>query len=121
MNDYNEIKRKANKMKTKHTSGGWMVDTTVSWNGRFEQYKYIIHTKKKAVANIDSQLCYYDPKEAEANAHLIETAPELLEALRVARLTINELLDDLPTQVGFDVRLRQIDQAIAKATGGEDE
>jgi hypothetical protein len=51
--------------------------------------------------------------ECEANARLIAAAPELLEALKMARLLMVEIDGYEPT--GSSIRV--IDSAIAKATG----
>ncbi len=49
--------------------------------------------------------------EAEANAHLIASAPDLYEALREAQITLRVL------QPSGSAVLREIDKALAKAEG----
>jgi hypothetical protein len=51
--------------------------------------------------------------ERRANARLIAAAPDLLEACKVA----SALLKGLPRSLGYDFDARQLDAAIAKATG----
>lgn len=77
----------------------------------------------------------FDTPENEANARLIAAAPELLEALRIAReIVVTERdaahqgvvnpstgviddHDDAYWVAGYDRAMEQIDAAIAKATG----
>ncbi|MFA6043586.1 MAG: hypothetical protein WC718_01260 [Phycisphaerales bacterium] len=79
------------------------------------------------VANADSPYVSYDT--AKANARLISAAPDMLEALAEARITLSMLRTQVSIEIGSGVdrwegvppkiaeQLATIDVAIAKARG----
>jgi hypothetical protein len=74
------------------------------------------HDGMHRIANIQSDL---DDDVCIANAQLIAAAPELLEALEVARNGLQWFIDDNGGGNEADYEaLKQIDAAIGKATGG---
>ena len=101
----------------KHTPGPWEV-------------KKIKINRNKTVTNVEGEgdpICkVFGPEDLEPNAKLIAAAPELLEALEDAALTINALFDDLH-ELTSDIdgecvyntneTLDKINNAIRKATG----
>jgi hypothetical protein len=91
-------------MSTQHTPGPWKFGSKAKSNF----YKRnIAGADGYHVAAVSSR----DDHEVDANARLISAAPELLEALKVARHMIIE--DGTP--IGWSVG--RIDEVIAKATG----
>jgi hypothetical protein len=102
-----------------HTPGPWLLTghtvyalDEVGQTNRFScnmqaGYSYYGRTVKERVSN----------DELTANARLIAAAPELLEALRIARMQV-ALLGGEMDAVNSDV-LSIADAAIAKATGGQ--
>jgi hypothetical protein len=75
-----------------------------------------IHVGKTALGAVSA---YKLPKgrdaEAEANARLIAAAPELLEALRWAKVA----LEGAGTFAGANIALEHVQSAIAKAEGAQ--
>jgi hypothetical protein len=97
----------------KHTPGPWLrIGTTVyalmhaGWKRGVEQFKnrFTVQVQRDRECS---------EEEAEANARLIAAAPELLEALKVAR----QFVHDGSFQIGWNID--RIDAAIAKATGAQ--
>ena len=84
---------------TKHTPGPWEIAPIESGD------KDIIIVEPGVALDYDD----VDPEEQEANAHLIASAPELLEALKIALVHLPEL----------PIICEKIDRAIAKAEGRE--
>ncbi len=87
-------------METKHTKGEWEYMTVGTVSGFYKK----VFSEKTSICNITTR----NFKEAEANAKLIASAPDLLEALI-------ELYDSLPD--GYESEcLPKVRQAIKKAT-----
>ena len=94
---------------TKHTQGKWEVKTP----------NYSFQTIESEYGKVCTLSHQFGTDEAEANAHLIAAAPELLEALEMALEWIDALPKEiqLPEMPGFD--RDEIDNLIAKAKGGQ--
>lgn len=94
---------------TNHTPGPWVaIPASTTWVVRsLSAFRSIcsVHRRKGRAA------C-----AAEDDARLIEAAPEMLEALHVARLELKYLTDFWPTETGVST-LAMIEAVIAKATG----
>ena len=90
---------------TKHTPGPWHTTKPIESNG------YVWVDPSDGCCGDVATAWPTHQGSAEANANLIAAAPELLEALEAARRKIEWILP-----VEWDV-MRQIDAAIAKATG----
>ncbi len=93
---------------TNHTQGPWHV------NG-FS----CITNGKKTLANVTPAGEFYTYKEAEANAYLIASAPDLLEAGQEAMNYLDDLAIDLDghdEEILAAIRLK-LSEAIAKAKG----
>ena len=92
----------------KHTPGPWMVkgNNTAVWSGG----KFITRTEYDAYSN-----CVNSKNEAEANAHLIATAPELLAALELALTTLSSVACNESDEI--DNVKTEIANAINKAKG----
>ena len=100
-----ETKDKSEVSKSKHTPGPWNV---------YQPYKYEIHIRHgndvKSIATIGS-LWHVD---FEANARLVASAPELLEACKDGlSIAYESGLDD------SDGVVKRMKAAIAKAEGGK--
>lgn len=101
-------------MEFKGTSGNWYIDQEESHRMRNSVWCNVISTKKTiGLADV-----YGDDEEAKANAQLIASAPELLEALK-------ELLNEDRVKIAmkesgensiFNDKVKQAKQAIEKAT-----
>lgn len=87
-------------MTTNHTPGPWKWDQPSVFN-----------TAGIPIAHIFNHL---DPKEKEANARLIASAPELLEALKIL---VGDFKSDNP--IPFTDGITIAKAAIAKAEGRE--
>lgn len=106
---------------TKHTAGKWEVDIFNYADGRKE---LSICNEKFRLAKIDCDYTNENPytiqqKEAEANANLIASAPELLEALKEAK-TFLELLYEKPELIESQTAEETvflIKEALSKAEG----
>jgi len=95
---------------SKHTEGPWKVD------GITELCIYDVDSRFIGLASITSIKGSNDTyneayEEAKANARLMAAAPELLEALMLAKDMM--IVNDLSLPYTFEV----IDEAIAKARG----
>ena len=86
----------------KHTKGEWYTSGKSINNA--EQHLVISEDKGQNVA-----VCY-GVEEAQANAHLIAAAPELLEACKTA-------IEGNRTHAPIDVTFRILQEAINKAEG----
>jgi hypothetical protein len=99
---------------TKHTPGKWLAE-----DGRIyaEDGHAIAETTGRV---IDKLGCHWvASEEAQANARLIASAPELLEALQELREwgVAEYQSKQMPNGCVLESILVQADQAIAKATG----
>jgi|21_taG_2_1085346.scaffolds.fasta_scaffold00304_34 hypothetical protein len=105
--------------KTKHTDGPWLISTI---EGEGDLMVGGGSDGSKIVADIRVDQYGLRVEEQEANAHLIASAPEMYEALRVALDCIRELaLASLRLNVAHcdDPVTRKIREAIAHAEGRE--
>lgn len=112
---------------SKHTPGPWEVSTfaahtdkaglpagvyTVEDDGSDGDYVCMIETD------------WIEPDEAHANAQLIASAPELLEACKEARKAIIALENERANHLGIgattSLMAMYLDAAITKAEGGTD-
>lgn len=93
----------------KHTKGPWKFVK----NQHHDRFEIASHRETwLGSVNIDRYHADFSADEAQANAHLIAAAPEMLEALEIARSQI--LLDSCNySQIVMD----RIDSAIKKAKG----
>lgn len=104
-------------MTTKHTPGPWCLNngaiignnggTFVAEEPRLQWQATFLKDSNSLPVEKQQQII----AEAKANARLIAAAPELLEALRLAR----KYVADMPILGDEDLAI--IDTAIAKATG----
>lgn len=92
----------------KHTPGPWTVDT--NGGGRFSNSIAAKVVASGLIADVSDW--WYDVGQAEANAHLIAAAPDLLEAL----VELLPLADDEVSHT-YDNVLDIARAAIAKARG----
>jgi hypothetical protein len=98
-------------MNIQHTPGPWkIVSGNVHRKFREASIRPVISPFKGLVLPIAS-VRYVNESFGQANARLIAAAPDLLEALKVARHMIVE--DGTP--IGWSVS--RLDEVIAKATG----
>lgn len=103
-------------MKPKHTKGPWKYteDTEDLLAGR-EVVAMNIYAPDKLCGHVASVGALgMAANEIEANARLISTAPEMLEALETLR---NEILSQ--GESGDQVNLRMLESVIAKARGAK--
>ena len=101
---------------SKHTPGPWAVREHWSDDGAFEVYPTRGGAPSYGQWSALAEVPEYgkeDSPEAEANAHLIAAAPDLLEALQEI---VNAADGDGWNQL--DAGLKKARAAIAKATGG---
>lgn len=110
---------KENKMTAKHTPGPWRVDIFSGdpgiprSQGGGQKIRIVTETFPVEGLRVATASCLNIPLDVtKANATLISTAPELLEALKDARQEIITLTDGQ-----FNDRLEAIDSLIAKAEG----
>jgi hypothetical protein len=115
-----------------HTPGPWNIDAEDSDLFGQDQARFWINAEGMHVAYVDGPR----NQERTANASLISAAPDLFDAIYLARQYIARdrngfydgqknlatgLIDDpddATILAGYDDVLRMIDAAIAKATGG---
>lgn len=96
-------------MKTKHTSGKWMIDFPTLT-------EMTICTEEM---NICTVLCIdISEEEAEANAKLIAAAPDLLKSLNDLIAKTSPIIYKMGVKKGFDelLALEDAKKAIKKAT-----
>ena len=94
---------------SKHTPGPWEIKRSFD-----PAHRFICAPEHLGLAQV--VWCMEDEDrspECEANAHLIAAAPELLEMLTLAR----DRIESVRRSGEFDPLIRDIDDAIAKATG----
>lgn len=105
-------------MSAKHTPGPWRFYTEPQPNGC-----PIVGTKGLMVAMLAHSINHEDQREqAIANASLIASAPDLLEALKEARRWIGggDMSDGMAREIwtpAYAATVDMVDAAIAKATG----
>lgn len=110
-------------MSTKHTPGPWTVTESSDWTGMSG-----VSLGIDDAAGQDGERDYHlatvvhgDPDELAANARLIASAPELMQALQEAENALDdyvERLEKLGGQMNYGRKvLMQARAAIAKATG----
>lgn len=101
-------------MSAKHTPGPW-IGTGPSFGDPLPRYTTEIMTVDERDGEGHVSICempfHHHDDENEANARLIAAAPDLLEALKIARQMI--VTDGTP--IGWSVH--RFDEVIAKATG----
>lgn len=103
-------------MSIKHTPGPWAatVETNTFGGWKAAEQQVTIHADGWMIAHYSTASSEFPNDEAnKANARLLAAAPDLLEACRVG----SALLKGLPRSLGYDLDVRQLDYAIAKATG----
>ena len=93
----------------KHTPGIWEARQTRGNN--IYEYEYRVSTIGKTIADIDGD----DAEENKANAALIAACPDMLDALK---MIVAAGLDTDRVKLPV-AHWRQIEAAIAKATGGD--
>ena len=99
-------------MKTKHTPGPWTIAESMYGVGNLLVAGVV--KDHQPIANCG----YDDTGESQANARLIASAPELLEALTFAL----DMLDHLPDRIGgigTKYVKERMTTAITKATGDD--
>jgi hypothetical protein len=101
-------------MKTKHTQGKWIVGHTERAEDSFNDPDTIIQEITEQDGSFIA--CVNDRHEAEANARLIASAPELLEACKNALQCLNDYELDYPKC--DRARFEFLQQAIEKAERG---
>ena len=104
----------------KHTKGPWKVADGYPRSIKTADEKtYIASAKGGRKRNPVTGYGYPSKEEAEANARLIATAPELLEALECVSIGIElhyETMEEDTSEVHYLVDLqREVDEAIKKA------
>lgn len=112
-------------MESKHTPGPWGMDTVKTQVGCC--YKIGVFPSKVGHDNfacVYADGCRVDEDsgiaaELKANARLIASAPELLEALEIAKNGLMWFREQYPDEVNEcdHEAMQQIEAAIAKATG----
>jgi len=93
-------------MTTAHTPGPWRTRDSLHENHG------IVRTGTNMEVQIHDSVC------AEADARLIAAAPELLEQLKQARQYVAKVAAEAISPVFANRRLRDMQLAIDKATGG---
>jgi hypothetical protein len=105
-------------MKTKHTKAPWLTENNFVYalNNNNENIFYLSvqagwgdRTKKVALRT--------SPEELEANARLIAAAPDLLEALKLAKAWMSSAGVDSADLEGYRINKQFIVDTIAKAEG----
>jgi len=102
-------------MKTKHTPGEWVFK---EWKQEGTDF-YHIRSKKEftdLIATVHRWKGYIDKREAEANAKLIAAAPDMLDALMVAKAHLEYAIEFGAGAGGESKAIEIIDRAIKKAT-----
>lgn len=90
-----------------HTQGKWNAETDI-----FDKKgQWIVGNKIRVIATISSAAGLLPPKEVEANARLIATAPELLAACEKAHYVYDFAICRLPTS---DLRTKLTDENILR-------
>jgi hypothetical protein len=98
----------------KHTEGPWIIHRADEYTDDAEDHLKIMSiTAQNGETILYTDSGYFKPREA--NARLIASAPELLEALREA---FNAFAHDADGPVWADSTIAKARAAIAKATGG---
>lgn len=95
--------------KAQHTQGPWNVSKPNCGLGIFD-------VNGKSVAAISSNQSR-SWEEKEANARLIASAPELLEALKASRAVLKSVIGTIDEMRIIKEQIDLIDKAIAKAEG----
>ena len=103
---------------SQHTPGPWSITNDGAW--------FLVMAGGVAgqiVANVNPESCpdsrsapAFRQMPGQANAHLIAAAPELLEASKVARHALSELIATGDRRV-FEAALSALDAVIARAEG----
>lgn len=101
----------------RHTPGPWGLDSNPRHVVRYES------ANEGRIVDIAIALGSFDSDEADANAHLIAAAPELLVACRLLLHRLVELDTELGDEMSADTpasyRCRELaESAIAEAEGG---
>ena len=99
-------------MSAAHTPGPWAVLTNTP---------HFVRAMHPAEGMVPVATVYHFNGELAANARLIASAPELLDALELALVTIDgqaELLRACGAAYGIGATLQRASAAIAKAKGG---
>ncbi len=105
-------------MKTKHTAGPWVICTGKGGS--------LVQIESREYVNDGQPIASFKGPDRSANAILIASAPELLEALKEAKFHLTQLLLDisheknipyeaLPAHLRKPIALAE--KAIAKAEG----
>lgn len=106
---------------TKHTPGPWLAKCQDNSSFIYEKESYDKGNADKLLALVYSysnSSIGPDRKERNANARLIAAAPELLEALKHAKASMENWCNEQGTLPAFrDVILSPVIKAIAKAEG----
>ena len=100
----------------KHTSGPWRIEF------RHDGFPFGVSSPDTWKHDLDfvCELHRTDTlEELEANARLIASAPELLEALKELNHQMRDVLAYYPVPALCVDAAKKADEAIAKATGGE--
>jgi hypothetical protein len=94
-------------MKTKHTPGPWITDTSHKheWEG------VTVWADSEVIAHVVPD----QHDEHEANAKLIEAAPDLLEACKLALEELEDVMNWAPTE-DMEHTEAIVENAIRKAT-----
>lgn len=102
----------------KHTPGPYEIDGTCIYMLEFDSWrKGVEQMRNRIYANVQG---YKEtPKEeVEATARLMASAPELLEALKAAKIYVSNAYEcTFPDEQRNGEVLKMIDAALAKATG----
>jgi hypothetical protein len=98
-------------MKTKHTPGKWVVHSTGTLQHKFEVHPEMDVMGEYPIADIHGEL-----EQAEANAHLIAAAPDLLETLEAVLKYEKRCADKGDPRIGNGI-LSIIRKAIKEAKG----
>lgn len=94
-----------------------MKHTPGPWNFKSGPDNQIYFGNKKSFP-IFTVLC--GTKEAKHNARLIAKAPELYEACKLVRPTLQQIIKDDPQNIAAKLNLRDIEAALAKIDGTEE-
>ena len=96
-------------METKHTPGPWRIE---EWEFKLRPNAPMILAKQDAICEVMDLWCMNDrAEERDANARLIAAAPDLYEALELARKSLRFAAP------GQNRALAKIEAALAKARG----
>ena len=105
-------------MQANHTPGPWYADKLQDRNA------YNIFAPGHCTALVTIEPGKYDGasplcQNVHADAALIAAAPDLLAALRDARVMIHAMTSDAPVSAPWNALLPRVDAAIARATGAD--